>query len=66
MTRYEVNDEEFEKLSFHEQRNYRWCQQCETYYHVDSNHTCNNFKPVDSDENEMKWFEQNAFGGVDE
>lgn len=38
-----INDEEFERLNFHEQRDYRWCRTCECYYHIESNHACNSY-----------------------
>ena len=52
MTKYYVTDEEFDNLNWHDQRNYRWCEECEIYYHIDSNHTCNNYK-VKAAENEI-------------
>lgn len=37
-----IDDEQFERLNWHEQKYYRWCTKCNQYYHEDSNHTCNN------------------------
>ena len=36
-----LTDEQYERLNWHEQRNYKWCSICESYYHIESNHTCN-------------------------
>lgn len=51
MTKYYINDEEFSNLNWYDQRNYRWCKECKIYYHVDSNHVCNNYKPNNDDKN---------------
>ena len=40
--KYYINDAEFERLNWHEQRNYLWCPSCEIYYHITSDHQCNN------------------------
>lgn len=35
-----ITDEEFEKLNFYEQRDYRWCSNYEMYYNKDLNESC--------------------------
>ena len=43
MTRNIIKDEEFEDLNFYEQRNYLWCETCNVFYHVESDHSCNEY-----------------------
>lgn len=40
----QINDEEFERLGWYEQRDYRWCPECEVYFHIESDHICRNYK----------------------
>lgn len=35
-----ITDEEYERLNFHEQREYRWCPHCEMFIHNGYNHKC--------------------------
>lgn len=44
MNKYFITDEEFERLNWYDQRNYKWCEQCERFYHIESNHACNTYK----------------------